>query len=231
MWGVTEGGEAPSDGMGDLLKHGPAIHIPLATPAAASTLLEIHGRGGIVRRHRAVPAVQRVRPRERFSSHECVGDISDLKPKAQRTCLFRRVCLDTRSGDWRYYRHANISLPPVLFERRYGSLFTFQHVAPHGTEEFVALNKHVRYKPRVRWSPIVVEGPAPADGIDWVRTCTAHAAHHPPAQFVCLRAGLVDPPALCPLRAHQPRSSHLGGELPTAARDGAIAVKDTSPMR
>ena len=144
-------------------RHEP-VHIPLAAPATASTLLRIHGRGGIVRQQ--LPSPPRAHPEGQYSSHECIGDISDLKPKAQRVCLFRRVCLDTQSGDWQYYRRANVSLPPVLFERRYGSQFSFQHVAPRGTEEFLALNKHVRYKPHVRWSPIVVDGAAPV-GVHW----------------------------------------------------------------
>ena len=142
-----------------------AVHIPLATPATASTLLRIHGRGGILRQQlRSVP---KARPKAHYSSHECIGDISDLKPKAQRLCLFRRVCLDTQSGEWLYFRRANVSLPPVLFERRYGSQFDFRHVSANGgTEEFLALNKHVRYKPHVRWSPTVVDGGTPS-GVTW----------------------------------------------------------------
>ena len=142
-----------------------AVHIPLATPATASTLLRIHGRGGILRQQlRSVP---KPRAKAHYSSHECIGDISDLKPKAQRLCLFRRVCLDTQSGEWLYFRRANVSLPPVLFERRYGSQFDFRHVSANGgTEEFLALNKHVRYKPHVRWSPTVVDGGTPS-GVTW----------------------------------------------------------------
>ena len=132
------------------------VHIPLASPATAGW---IHGRGGMARQQ--LHSVPRARPEAHHSSHHCVGDESDIKPKAQRVCLFRRVCLDTQSGEWLYYRRANVSLPPVLFERRYGSQLAFRHVTGSGTEEFLALNKHVRYKPHVRWSPIVVDGGAP----------------------------------------------------------------------
>ena len=153
--------------MEDLLQPTTAIHIPLASPATASTLLQVHGRGGITRRQ--LPSAPASLAGQHYSSHVCVGDVSDLKPKAQRACLFQRICLDTRTGDWRYHRRANVSLPPVLFERRYGSQFSFRHVAPRGTEEFLALNKHVRYKPHVRWSPSVVDGPAPSasSGVIW----------------------------------------------------------------
>ena len=155
-----------------------AVHIPLAGPATASTLLRIHGRGGILRQQlRFVP---RSHPEAHYSAHECIGDLSDLNPKAQRVCLFKRVCLNTQSGEWLYYRRANVSLPPVLFERRYGSQFTFRHVAGNGgTEEFLALNKHVRYKPHVRWSPTVVDGSAPTagGGVTWVNRGPLEPAH------------------------------------------------------
>ena len=29
-----------------------------------------------------------------FSSHTCIGDMSTVKPRAQRACLFERICLD-----------------------------------------------------------------------------------------------------------------------------------------
>ena len=53
-------------------------------------------------------------------------------------------------------------MPPVLFDRRYGHTFTFRHESPTGTENFLPLNKHVRYKRHVRWSPVVVDRPLPA---------------------------------------------------------------------
>ena len=170
--------------MDDILKPAAAVHIPLASPATASTMLQVLGRGGIVRRQ--LPSTPQAAPGAQYSSHECVGDMSDLKPKAQRACLFKRVCLDTRTGEWNYYRRANVSLPPVMFERRYGHQFAFRHVAPRGTEEFLALNKHVRYKPHVRWSPVIVDGPAPAASshVHW-----ATATHLLSAPFVPTNLG------------------------------------------
>ena len=77
--------------MDEILKPAAAVHIPLASPATASTMLKVLGRGGIVRQQlRSTPQAE---PGAQYSSHECVGDMSDLKPKAQRACLFKRVIL------------------------------------------------------------------------------------------------------------------------------------------
>lgn len=73
------------------------------------------------------------------------------------------LCRDQTTGDFHYYRRPNVSAAPILFERRYGHLHSFRHQARNktgmksGTEHFLGLNKHVRYKRHVRWSPVIVE--------------------------------------------------------------------------
>ena len=47
---------------------------------------------------------------------------------------------------------------------QYGHIYSFGHVAPKGgREDLLPLNKHVRYKKHVRWSPRIVHGPMPTD--------------------------------------------------------------------
>ncbi|KAL1523039.1 hypothetical protein AB1Y20_018000 [Prymnesium parvum] len=124
----------------------------------------------VVRARAAVSSSRHPAPRSvgEFSRYECVGDESSIKPRVQRACLFRRVCLDTRSGEFTYHRRPDLTPAPVLFDRRYGHLFHFRHEAEagqgerkSGAEDFLGLNKHVRYKDHVRWSPLVVERPLP----------------------------------------------------------------------
>ena len=89
--------------------------------------------------------------------------MSTVKPRAHRTCILRNVCLDTSSGNFTYFRDRSATQAPVLFDRRYGHIFAFGHVAPKGgREDLLPLNKHVRYKRHVRWSPTIIDGPMPA---------------------------------------------------------------------
>ena len=141
------------------------IHI--RTPPTSDQLLLIKGRG-------AVSSSRRPLGNEggEFSHHECVGDESSVKPRTLRACLFHRICLDTRNGEFTYHRRAHVTQAPVLFDRRYGHTFAFRHVSPktaaqskRGADDFVGLNKHVRYKQHVRWSPRVVDRPLPADAV------------------------------------------------------------------
>jgi hypothetical protein len=141
---------------GLLLQRGPAVHI--AVPAPSHTL-HVRGRGT------ADP--MQAAPKQRqseglFSSHDCVGDMSTIKPRASRLCVLNNVCLDTSSGNFNYYRDPQATQAPIVFDRRYGHIFAFGHVAPKGgREDLLPLNKHVRYKRHVRWSPRIVDGPLP----------------------------------------------------------------------
>ena len=148
-----------------LLERPPAIHISVPTP---TKILNVRGRG-TDDEPRTAAAPSRRRKDDRYSSHDCIGDMTTVKPRAHRTCLFRRVCMDTQTAEVQYYRDAAKTQEAVLFDRRYGHLFTFGHVAPKGgREDMLPLNKHVRYKRHVRWSPRIVDGPLPARAL-WLR--------------------------------------------------------------
>ena len=138
-----------------LLSRGAPIRIAVPEPSA---IPHVRGRGTADEPHS-----RSARQAGTYSSHSCVGDVSTVKPRANRACLFENVCLDTQSAEFNYYRDPAATQPPILFDRRYGHLFAFGHEAPKGgREDHLPLNKHVRYKRHVRWSPRMVDGPAPA---------------------------------------------------------------------
>lgn len=140
-----------------LLRAAPSVRI---APHASAEIFHVRGRGTVEepRIRTGTPL-----PSSSVSSHDCVGDMSTVKPRASRVCVFRRVCLSTVTGDFLYYRDGNATLAPVVFDQRYGHIFSFGHVAPKGgREELLPLNKHVRYKRHVRWSPHMVDGPMPS---------------------------------------------------------------------
>ena len=87
--------------------------------------------------------------------------------------------MDTSSSAFSYYRDPNAAQMPIVFDKRYGHIFSFGHVAPKGgREDLLPLNKHVRYKRHLRWSPKMVEGPVPSD------THVLHKLHLLSAPFV-----------------------------------------------
>lgn len=139
-----------------LLHHGARVSISVPRP---SRIPHVHGRGT------ADPLRSPGGSRSDgagYSSHHCVGDMSTVKPRANRLCVLRNVCMDTASGNVLYYRNPNATQAPVVFDQRYGHIFSFGHVAPKGgREDLLPLNKHVRYKRHVRWSPRMVERPMP----------------------------------------------------------------------
>ena len=139
-----------------LLSRGPPIQIAVPEP---SLVPHVRGRGTVDEPH-SRPSTRQAGS---YSSHSCVGDETTIKPRANRACLFENVCLDTSVAKFLYYRDPAATRAPVLFDRRYGHLFAFGHEAPKGgREEYLPLNKHVRYKRHVRWSPRMVDGPMPA---------------------------------------------------------------------
>jgi hypothetical protein len=140
-----------------LIHHGAPVRI--RAPQSHEPQLRVTGRGAV---HMVSSGSHSVEP-GLYSSHSCVGDMSSVKPRTQRACLFRHICLDTHSAEIFYYVRPNVSQSPVLFDQRYGHTFSFRHESPTGTEDFLPLNKHVRYKRHVRWSPVIVEGPPPRD--------------------------------------------------------------------
>ena len=142
-----------------LLRHQQPIQLAATAP---DKLLLVRGRGTA---DAPRPNPRRRRPSsDRFSSHSCIGDMSTVKPRAHRACLFENICLDTSAAEFNYYRDESITQPPILQDQRYGHLFSFGHVAPKGgREDMLPLNKHVRYKRHVRWSPRLVDGPMPAN--------------------------------------------------------------------
>lgn len=110
--------------------------------------------------------------------------MSTIKPRAQRICLLRHVCMDTTSSAFSYYRDPNAAQMPIVFDKRYGHIFSFGHVAPKGgREDLLPLNKHVRYKRHLRWSPKMVDGPVPSD------THVLHKLHLVSAPFVPTNLG------------------------------------------
>ena len=146
------------DGLQDglLLRRGSAVQLPIPEP---TRVLHVHGRGTV---GEPQPARRGGPSKGRYSSHTCIGDMSTVKPRAHRSCVFEDVCLDTRTAEGLYYRDPSRTQPPILFDRRYGHTFAFGHVAPRGgREDMLPLNKHVRYKRHVRWSPRMVDGPLP----------------------------------------------------------------------
>ena len=136
-----------------MLLRGPPISIPVF-PGPHQT--QLVGRASYQALHGAAPNAAA------YSAHECIGDISDVKPRAQRVCLFRRICLDPHNLSYFYYVNPNSSRMPVLFEHRYGHMHEFQHRG----DAFIGLNKHVRYKHHVRWSPTVAQRPLPQRHIE-----------------------------------------------------------------
>ena len=159
-----------------------------------------------------------------------------MKPRAQRACVFRRLCVDPASGEFRYYRRPNVTLPPVLFDRRYGHIFDFAHRGQNtekdGSADFLPLNKHVRYKPHVRWSPRLVDGALPADhelrrgvhllSAPFVRSNLGHVAWEEAFPLLLAMAQLgVWTPRATVLRTHACNESIRGGadapDLPTAS--------------
>lgn len=154
------GGDAVTgaDGLASiLLRRGAPIRIP--TPSW-DLVPHVRGRGTADEPRRVTTAMAS----SRFSSHECLGDMATVKPRANRVCVLRHVCLDSPSGEFLYYRNDNATQEPVLFDQRYGHIFAFGHVAPKGgREDLLPLNKHVRYKRHMRWSPRTVSAPMPTD--------------------------------------------------------------------
>ena len=65
--------------------------------------------------------------------------MSTIKPRAKRACVFNRICFDTKTGSFNYFRNGNATKAPVLFDQRYGHLFGFG-VQPV-SENFLPLNK------------------------------------------------------------------------------------------
>ena len=213
-----------------LLRRGPAVSIPSTPP---TTLLSVVGRGSTPRSEDVSTSSA---ADSLYSSHDCVGDLSDVKPRAQRACVFRRLCVDPASGEFRYYRRPNVTLPPVLFDRRYGHIFDFAHRGQNtekdGSADFLPLNKHVRYKPHVRWSPRLVDGALPADhelrrgvhllSAPFVRSNLGHVAWEEafPLLLVMAQLGVWTPRATV-LRTHACNESIRGGadapDLPTAS--------------
>ena len=102
-----------------LLQRGAPIAITVPKP---SRLPHVRGRG-TADEPRESP--ERARKPGGYSAHSCVGDLSTVKPRAQRACLFERVCLDTTNSEFLYYRDAATTQAPILFDRRYGHLFSF----------------------------------------------------------------------------------------------------------
>lgn len=72
-----------------LLLRGARIHIPVSEPPREQP--HLIGRGGM--QHRPI-AMSSSTAASVYSTHECVGEMSDVKPRAQRVCLFTRVCLN-----------------------------------------------------------------------------------------------------------------------------------------
>ena len=150
--------------MGDspwFLQRGAAVSIPIPAP---TQLLHVHGRGTADDPAPIAPVARTIgSDRPSYSSHDCIGDLSTVKPRSHRACVLRNVCMDTASGGFFYYRDPAATQAPVLFDRRYGHIFAFGHVAPKGgREDMLPLNKHVRYKRHVRWSPTILDAPMPA---------------------------------------------------------------------
>ena len=142
-----------------ILRRGSPIQISVPAP---SRLPHVRGRGTADPPHAASSRGAQTESHGTHSSHTCIGDMSTVKPRAHRACLFERICLDTKSLEFLYYRDPSQTQPPVLFDRRYGHLFAFGHVSPKGgREDLLPLNKHVRYKRHVRWSPRIVDGAIP----------------------------------------------------------------------
>ena len=44
--------------------------------------------------------------------------MSTIKPRANRICVLRRVCLATATGEIYYYRDDNATLTPIVFDQR-----------------------------------------------------------------------------------------------------------------
>ena len=122
--------------MESLLRRGPSVSIAVTPP---KKIPHVHGRGTA---DDLKPAATSSSSGLLFSSHECVGDMSTVKPRAHRACILRDTCLNTATGDFSYHRNPEIAQPPVLFDRRYGHIFAFGHVAPKGgREDLLPLNK------------------------------------------------------------------------------------------
>lgn len=167
--------------LGVLLGRAPPVALHVAQP---ERMLLVKGRGAISHTQRTDHDLTGM-----YSRHECVGDESSVKPRAQRVCLFQRVCLDTRSGEFWYHRRPDITRAPILFDRRYGHTFQFRHSSDPGkgekkggAEDFIGLNKHVRYKDHVRWSPRIVDQPIPAASVH-VHTLTLLSAPFVPTNL------------------------------------------------
>ena len=140
-----------------MLHRAPPIHI--RAPTGSRNVQHVRGRGTVEEayRRKSAPLSNAL-----VSAHDCVGDMSTIKPRASRVCVLRRVCMATATGIFHYYRDGNATLTPIVFDQRYGHIFSFGHVAPRGgCEDLLPLNKHVRYKRHVRWSPHIVDGALP----------------------------------------------------------------------
>ena len=144
-----------------LLRRGPAIQLAVPPPLK---LPLVQGRGAADQPRDSVR--RGTAKRGRFSSHTCIGDMSTVKPRTERACVFEDVCLDTASSEVLYYRDEGTTRAPVVFDRRYGHVFSFGHEgSTGGRQDLLPLNKHVRYKRHVRWSPRIVDGPMPANAL------------------------------------------------------------------
>lgn len=146
-----------------LLQRPPPVQI--GVPPPSEELLHVPGKAGPPERRAAPPPGG---PRGRFSSFDCVGDMSTVKPRANRACVFRDVCLQPSTREFHFFRDPNATRAPVVFDQRYGHVFGFRHSARRGSEDLLGLNKHVRYKRHVRWSPVGVDGALPS-GARWLR--------------------------------------------------------------
>ena len=92
------------------------LYIPVAHPPSKQP--QLSGRGLVTAMQYEAPSQQRTQNDANVcSSHECVGELGDVKPRSQRACLFRRVCLHA-NGSFTYHRQTNLSLPPLIFDRR-----------------------------------------------------------------------------------------------------------------
>ena len=96
-----------------LLRRGPKIHIP--TSPDDELIQHVRGRGTVDPPH---PYAGKKMQRNRLSSHDCIGDMSSVKPRTTRACVLRRVCLSTATGEMYYYRDDNSTSEPILFDQR-----------------------------------------------------------------------------------------------------------------